>query len=41
MTQHKCKKCGHEWNARVENPTSCPRCKRYDWNIENTKEKSE
>jgi predicted Zn-ribbon and HTH transcriptional regulator len=27
-----CKRCGHKWTPKVENPQSCPRCKRYDWN---------
>jgi predicted Zn-ribbon and HTH transcriptional regulator len=22
-----CKKCNYEWEPRVENPKSCPRCK--------------
>ena len=32
-----CKKCGHFWVSRVEHPTACPRCKRYDYNIESIK----
>jgi predicted Zn-ribbon and HTH transcriptional regulator len=27
-----CKRCGHEWVSRVENPRQCPKCKSYDWN---------
>lgn len=23
----KCKKCGYEWQSRLENPKECPRCK--------------
>ena len=30
----KCEKCGYEWLARVENPKSCPECKRRDWRKE-------
>ena len=27
-----CKKCEYEWETRVENPKSCPRCKsRFDY----------
>jgi len=25
----KCRFCGYEWYARVENPKECPLCKRY------------
>ena len=32
VTKIKCKLCGHRWLARVEDPRSCPNCKRYDWN---------
>jgi len=27
-----CKKCGHRWVSRVENPRQCPKCKSYGWN---------
>jgi len=27
----KCRKCGHEWQARTEKPRSCPNCKSYHW----------
>jgi predicted Zn-ribbon and HTH transcriptional regulator len=27
-----CKKCGYEWQSRVEIPKQCPKCKRYGWN---------
>jgi len=26
-----CSKCGHEWIARLINPTTCPKCKTYKW----------
>ena len=29
MQKKKCKKCGLEWVARVENPKTCPKCKTY------------
>ena len=29
---NKCKKCGHEWLSRVEEPIECPKCKSYKWN---------
>ena len=25
--------CGYRWNSRVAVPKSCPKCKRYDWNV--------
>jgi len=25
----RCRYCGYEWYARVENPKECPLCKRY------------
>lgn len=25
----KCKKCGYEWESRIENPKCCPNCKQY------------
>jgi predicted Zn-ribbon and HTH transcriptional regulator len=27
----KCKNCNYEWISRVEEPKTCPKCKRYDW----------
>ncbi|RLE67046.1 MAG: hypothetical protein DRJ38_00300 [Thermoprotei archaeon] len=27
--KYKCPFCGHEWTPRVDEPVSCPRCKRY------------
>jgi len=27
-----CLICGHGWEARVDLPLQCPKCKRYDWN---------
>jgi endogenous inhibitor of DNA gyrase (YacG/DUF329 family) len=38
--EHKCNLCGHTWKNRADYPVSCPRCKRYDWNIRK-KEKKE
>lgn len=29
---NKCLRCNYEWRSTVENPKSCPNCKRYDWN---------
>ena len=29
--KNKCKHCNYEWDARVEKPKQCPRCKRYNW----------
>ena len=27
-----CNKCGYEWEARIDSPVSCPRCKvRFDY----------
>ena len=26
-----CNLCGHVWKPRIDKPTACPRCKRYDW----------
>ena len=26
-----CNQCGWEWEARVPDPSTCPKCKRYDW----------
>jgi len=31
MKMLKCQRCGHEWEARVEHPRVCPRCKTYEW----------
>jgi len=31
--KHKCIQCGYEWEGRIVNPKQCPRCKRYDWNM--------
>jgi predicted Zn-ribbon and HTH transcriptional regulator len=33
-TDYECKKCGYKWKSRVEKPSACPRCKRYDYDIE-------
>jgi len=29
-----CKRCGYSWDARIEEPVACPRCKSYDWDKE-------
>ena len=29
-----CKRCGHEWQARVTDPKVCPKCKSYKWDAE-------
>ncbi len=34
MVKTKCKRCGWSWFPRVDDPTSCPKCKRYDWNVD-------
>lgn len=34
----RCNLCGHEWNATVFRPKSCPKCKRYDYFKEVKKE---
>ena len=26
-----CNQCDLDWDARVDHPVCCPRCKRYDW----------
>jgi Zn finger protein HypA/HybF involved in hydrogenase expression len=30
----KCKRCGHEWIARVENVRICPKCRSPYWDVE-------
>lgn len=32
--KHNCKICGHEWDARVRKPKQCPKCKRYNYQVE-------
>jgi len=27
-----CKRCGHQWKQKIENPTVCPKCKSAYWN---------
>jgi len=34
MKECECKRCGHKWNPRADNPTTCPKCKSYKWNEE-------
>lgn len=41
METKKCKRCGHEWNNRVEKPLSCPKCKNNKWDTEKTGGKNE
>ena len=36
---NKCKQCNYEWKGKKE-AKSCPRCKRYDWDKINNKEKN-
>jgi len=32
ITKLKCKRCGHEWIARLEKkPEQCPKCKSYNY----------
>ena len=38
--EYECKKCGYKWKSRVTIPLTCPRCKRYDYNKEELKEKT-
>ena len=38
---NKCLRCEYEWEKRKENPKSCPRCKRYDWDDSKQKESEE
>ena len=37
---HKCKRCGHEWASKSEQPTVCPKCKTPYWDKERKNEKS-
>lgn len=32
MEKTECKKCFHQWIARILEPQACPKCKSYDWN---------
>ncbi len=34
--KHKCKKCQYEWPSKLERPKACPKCKRYDWDKEDS-----
>ena len=34
-----CKKCGHKWESRKDEPVACPKCKRYDWRKDATTSK--
>lgn len=33
MLTLKCKRCGHEWIARITKPKQCPKCRSYNWDI--------
>lgn len=26
-----CKRCGHNWTSKLDNPKACPKCKSYYW----------
>ncbi len=39
MKMNKCKICGYDWESIVDKPKQCPRCKRYDWDKTNEKDK--
>lgn len=28
-----CKRCGHRWEKRVEEPIECPYCKSFRWKV--------
>lgn len=28
-----CKRCGHSWIPRSDNPQKCPKCCSYQWNM--------
>jgi predicted Zn-ribbon and HTH transcriptional regulator len=34
LTKLKCKRCGHEWVARVEKVRMCPKCKSAYWDVD-------
>lgn len=34
MNKLKCKRCGHEWVPRIDNPKVCGKCKSPYWNTE-------
>jgi predicted Zn-ribbon and HTH transcriptional regulator len=29
-----CSLCNHSWFTKLDRPSECPRCKRYDWDKE-------
>lgn len=37
--KHQCRResCKYSWESNLENPKQCPKCKRYDWNIDKSK----
>ncbi len=34
MFKHKCKRCEHKWESKLELPKACPKCKSYYWDDE-------
>jgi len=32
LTKYTCKRCGHKWIPRTENPGACPECHSANWN---------
>ena len=40
VDEFECKRCGHVWISRVDNPVQCPGCKNTLWN-EERKEKTQ
>lgn len=37
IMKKKCKLCDYTWEARIDNPRTCPSCKRHDWNKDKEK----
>lgn len=34
VVKHKCVRCDHEWQSRVDRlPKCCPKCKSYYWQV--------
>jgi rubrerythrin len=38
LHEHTCKLCGYTWQSKKETPIACPKCKRYDYNIDKKKD---
>lgn len=34
IEQKECKRCGHKWMPRIEDPIQCPRCMNRNWKYE-------